>query len=85
MLFYVLAALGAVTALVLGLLLLFVALAWFSQPVPYSVSGDDLQRFFLSWGVALGDRGKIIVRQAETDRSIQFVKRDYKMEAPLGK
>ena len=78
MVFYLLATLGALSALVLGLVLVFVVLAWFSQPVPYSVSGDDLQRFFLSWGVALGDRGKIIVRQAKTDRSIQFVKRDYK-------
>jgi hypothetical protein len=78
MVFYLLATLGALTALVLGLVLVFVVLAWFSQPVPYSVSGDDLQRFFSSWGVALGDRGKIIVRQAQTDQSIQFVKRDYK-------
>jgi hypothetical protein len=81
MVLYLLAALGALTFLVLGLVLVFVVLAWFSQPVPYSVSGDDLQRFFSSWGIALGDRGKIIVRQEKTDRSIQFVKRDYKARA----
>lgn len=65
MVFYVLAALGALTVLVLGLILVFVLLAWFSEPVPYSVAGHDLQRFFSSWGIALGDRGKIIVRQAK--------------------
>jgi hypothetical protein len=81
MVFYVLAALGGLTVLVLGLILVFVLLAWFSEPVPYSVPGHDLQRFFSSWGIALGDRGKIIVRQAKTDRSIQFVKRDYKNRA----
>ena len=81
MVFYILAALGALTALVLGLILVIVLLAWFSEPVPYSVPGHDLQRFFSSWGIALGDRGKIIVRQAKTDRSIQFVKRDYKARA----
>jgi hypothetical protein len=81
MAFYLLAALGALTALVLGIILVFVVLAWFSQPVPYSVAGDDLQRFLASWGMALGDRGKIIVRQTKTDRSIQFVKRDYKARA----
>ena len=66
------------TVLVLGLVLVFVVLSWFSQPVPYSVSGGDLQRFLSSWGIALGDRGKIVVRQPKTDRSVQFVKRDYK-------
>ena len=81
MVVYLLAALGALTFLVFGLVLVFVVLAWFSQPVPYSVSGDDLQRFFSSWDIALGDGGKIIVRQEKTDRSIQFVKRDYKGRA----
>jgi hypothetical protein len=83
MVFYLLAVLGALTALVLGLLLAFAVLAWFSQPVRYSVAGEDLQRFFSSWGMALGDRGKIIVRQAKTDRSIQFVKRAYNARADL--
>lgn len=78
MVFYLLAALGALTVLVLGLVLVFVALASFSQPVPYSVSGKDLPRFLSSWGIALGDRGKIVVRQPKADRSIQFVKRVYK-------
>jgi hypothetical protein len=50
MVFCVLAVLGALTA-VLGLILLFVVLAWFSQPVPYAVPGHDLQRFFASWGL----------------------------------
>jgi hypothetical protein len=76
-----LAALGAVAALVVGLVLLLVLRAWFSQPIPYSVPAEDLRRFFSSWGIALGDRGKIIVRQPDTDRSIQFVKRDYKTRA----
>lgn len=43
MLFYLLAALGALTALVLGLFLVFVVLAWFSQPVPYSVPGAPVE------------------------------------------
>ena len=81
MVFYILAALGALAVLVLCLILVFVVLAWFSEPVPYSVPGHDLQRFFSSWGIALGDRGKITVRQPKTDRSIQFVKRDYKTRA----
>ena len=81
MVFYILAALGASTVLVLVLILVFVLLAWFREPVPHSVPGHDLQRFLSSWGIALGDRGKIIVRQAKTDRSIQFVKRDYKTRA----
>jgi hypothetical protein len=78
MLLYVLAVLGAVTVLILGLILLFILLAWVSAPVPYSVSGADLQRFFASWGIALGDRGKIVVRQPNTNRSIQLIKRVYK-------
>jgi hypothetical protein len=75
---YFMATIGALTVLVSGLAFALVFLNWLSQPIPYLVLSGEMQQFFASWGRALGDRGKIVVRQPNTDRSLLFLKREFK-------
>lgn len=74
-LLYVLAGVGAFALLLIAVVVLF---GWFGQPVVYLARGDQLQRFISSWGAALGDRGRIVVREPHTDRQVHFIKRLYR-------
>jgi hypothetical protein len=77
-LLYVLAGLGAFFLLLVAVVFALTLLGWLNQPVPYLAQSDQLQRFFSSWGAALGDRGKIVVREPSSDRQVHFIKRLYK-------
>jgi hypothetical protein len=78
MVLYILAAIGALTVSVGLLILILIFFGWLGQPVSYFVGPDEIQRYLRSWGGAIADGGKIVVRQPNTDRSIMFVKRQYK-------
>jgi hypothetical protein len=77
-LLYVLAGIGAFALLLIGVVVALTLFGWLSQPVPYVARGDQVQRFIWSWGLALGDRGKIVVREPHTHRQVHFIKRLYK-------
>jgi hypothetical protein len=78
MLLYILAAIGALTVIVILLILALVFFGWLGQPVSYLARPDEIQRYLRSWGSAIADGGKILVRLPDSDRSIAFVKRRYK-------
>ena len=78
MLVYILAVIGALTVVLVVLILVLMFFGWLGQPVSYLVGPDEIQRYLRSWGAAIADGGRIVVRQPETDRSIMFIKRQYK-------
>jgi hypothetical protein len=78
MLLYILAGIGALTVTVVLLILILMFFGWLGQPVSYLVGPDEIQRYLRSWGSAIAEGGRILVRQPNTDRSVMFVKRQYK-------
>jgi hypothetical protein len=78
MLLYILAAIGALTVTVVLLIVILMFFGWLGQPVSYLVGPDEIQRYLRSWGSAIAEGGRILVRQPNTDRSVMFVKRQYK-------
>jgi hypothetical protein len=78
MLLYLLAAIGALTVAVVLLVLILMFFGWLGQSVIYRAGPDEIQRYLRSWGGAIADGGRILVRQRNSDRSIAFVKRRYK-------
>jgi hypothetical protein len=78
MIVYILDAIGALTVLLVVLILVLMFFGWLAQPVSYLVGPDEIQRYLRSWGAAIADGGRIVVRQPDTDRSIMFIKRQYK-------
>lgn len=75
MLLYILAAIGAVTVSLVLLILILMFFGWLGRPVSYFVGPDEIQRYLRSWGSAIAEGGRIVVRQPNTDRSIVFIKR----------
>lgn len=78
MLLYILAAIGALTLTVILFIMVLMFLGWLGQPVSYVVGPDDIQRYLRSWGSAIAQGGRILVRQPDTDRSVMFVIGQYK-------
>jgi hypothetical protein len=78
MLVYILAGIGALTVLLVVLILILAFFGWLGQPVSYLAGPDEIQRCLRSWGAAVADGGRIVVRQPNTDRSIMFIRRHYK-------
>lgn len=78
MLVYTLAAIGALTVVLVVFILIMMFFGWLGQPIGYLVGRDEIQRCLRSWGAAIADGGRIVVRQPDTDRSILFIKRQYK-------
>jgi hypothetical protein len=78
MLLYILAAVGALTVVVVLLIVVVMFFGWLGQPVSYLTRSDEIERYLRSWGNAVADGGRIQVRQRGTDRSVVFVKRQFK-------
>ena len=78
MLLYTLAGIGALTVVVVLLILILMFFNWLGQPVSYLVQPEEIQRYLRSWGNAIADGGRILVRQPGTNRSVTFVKRRYR-------
>ena len=75
MLIYFLAVIGALTVTAVCLILILIVFGWLNQPVNYLVGPDEIQRYLRSWGSAIADGGRILVRQPGMDPSISFVRR----------
>jgi hypothetical protein len=78
MLLYILAAIGALSVAIVLVIMVLMFFGWLAQPVSYLVRSEEIQRHLLSWGHAIGDGGRIQVRQPGTDHSVMFVKRHFK-------
>jgi hypothetical protein len=81
MILYILAALGVLFLLLCACIAWWNVMMWYGQSVPYEASRRDLQRYLASWGVALGDGGRIVVKDTGSGLTVRFEKRLYKNRA----
>ena len=61
MLLYTLAGIGALTVVLILLILLSMFFGWLGQPVSYLAQPDEIQRYLRSWGHVIADGGRILV------------------------